>query len=195
MKIKIGINSKSINDAIKTFKKIKSQIPEMKDELLRECCIWVRERANMYLDLSGLNSGLISEIKDGWLMPEKKLDGRWVLSNFGSAYSVEFGIGIKGQGTYEGEKPFNYEYNVESRYKNSDGSWIFRIQDINKLDIMEQNVLPNSKTGEINYQEGRTIRTQGQQAVMFCYNAIIDLKNQKIAETLWEKIKKKYWGK
>ena len=195
MKIKIGINSKSINDAIKTFKKIKSQMPEMKDELLRECCIWVRERANMYLDLSGLNSGLISEIKDGWLMPEKKLDGRWVLSNFGRAYSVEFGIGIKGQGTYEGEKPFNYEYNVESRYKNSDGSWFFRIQDINKLDIMEQNVLPNSKTGEINYQEGRTIRTQGQQAVMFCYNAIIDLKNQKIAETLWEKIKKKYWGK
>ena len=195
MKIKLNIaNAKSIKSAITKLKNIKKQIQQMMDELLYECCVWVRERANQYLDISGLNSGFINEIKGGWQPITKKNGGSWLLSNYGRAYSVEFGIGIEGQGTYKGDTPPNYEYNIQSKYKDADGAWIFKVKDIKTLDIKQENVMPNAKTGEMVYEEGRSIRTQGQQAVMFCYNAIIDFKDQQIANALWKKIKQKYWG-
>lgn len=195
MKIQLNIsNSKSVKEALKQLKNIKKQIPKIIDELLYECCVWVRERANEYLNSSGLNAGFINEIKDGWQPITKQLGGSWLLTNYGRAYSVEFGIGIKGQGTYDGDIPPNYDYNIQTRYKSTDGSWIFKVKDINTLDIKQENVLPNTSTGDIAYETGRSIRTQGQQAVMFCYHAIVDFKDQQIANTLWEKVKKKYWG-
>lgn len=196
MNIKLNIGNKnSIKGVITKFKKIQKQIPKMKNELLYECCVWVRERANEYLNISGLNPGFINEIKEGWQPITKQLSGSWLLTNFGRAYSVEFGIGIKGEGTYEGSVPPNYEYNVKTRYKSSDdGSWIFKVDDINTLDIKQENVLVNKKTGELVYEEGKSIRTNGQKAVMFCYQAIVDFKDQQIANKLWEQIKEKYWG-
>ena len=194
MKIKVGLNQKSIKEAIERLKTAKKQLPKMIDELLYESCLWVKNRANFYLENSGLNSGFISELEQGWQPIEKKGEGHYVLTNYGRAYSVEFGIGKKGEGTYEGSVPTNYEYNVQSRYKNHDGSWIFRVDNIDTLDIKQENVLPRKNTGEIIYEEGKTIRTEGQEAVMFCYNAIVDIKDQQIAKTLWERIKIKYWG-
>lgn len=193
MKIQLNIaDTKSIKNAISSFSKIKKRLPKMIDSLLQQSCLWIKKRANSYLNSSGLNSGFISEIKHGWQEPTKQIDGSWILTNYGRGYSVEFGIGIKGEGTYDGDVPDNYKYNIRTGYKADDGSWVFKINDINTLDIKQDNVIPNSKTGEINYEEGRTIRTQGQQAIMFCYNSIIDFKTNKIANKLWEKIKGNY---
>ena len=114
-----------------------------------------------------------------------------MLKNSGRGYAVEFGIGVKGQGTYDGNVPYNYEYNVSSGYKNADGSWIFRVQDIDMLDIKQENVMPRLSTGEVVYEEDRTIRTQGQPAIMFCFNAIVDFKTNNIAKKLWDKVKKR----
>lgn len=189
--IKVELNLKSVKSAIRQIKNIKNKIPSMIDELLYECCVWIKNQANFHLEASGLNSGFITEIEQGWQPITKRLDGTFVLINRGRAYSVEFGIGIKGQGTYNGDVPPNYEYNVKSGYKHSDGSWIFRVEDIDMLDIKQENILPRKNTGELIYEEGRTIRTQGQPAVMFCFNAIVDFKSQNIAQKIWEKVKKR----
>lgn len=193
MNISLGLSAASIDDAIKKIDRAKKQLKAMNDEFLEQCCEWVKTRANLYLDLSGLNSGFINEIKRGWQTPTKQ-DGSYVLTNHGRGYSVEFGIGIIGQGSYEGDFPDGYEYNVDSTAKLSDGSWIFRVQNIETLDIKEENVMPRANTGEIVYEEGRTIRTKGQKAVMFCYHAIVDFCNEKAARSIWENIKKGYWG-
>ncbi len=194
MKIKVGLNQKSIKNAINALKTTQKQLSKMMDELLYESCLWLKNKANSYLESSGLNSGFIREIEEGWQPISKQVGGHYVLTNYGRAYSVEFGIGIKGQGTYDGNVPPDYDYNVKSSYKNSDGSWIFRVENIDTLDIKQENVLPRKNTGEIIYAEGRTIRTEGQEAVMFCYHAIVDFKDQEISKTIWEKIKIKYWG-
>jgi hypothetical protein len=189
--ITIELNPKSIRSAIKKLQNIRNKIPTMVDELLYESCVWIKNQANFYLENSGLNSGFITEIEQGWQPITKRMDGSFILTNRGRAYSVEFGIGIKGQGTYDGDVPPNYEYNVKTQYKNRDGSWIFRVEDIDTLDIKQENVMPRENTGEVVYEEGRTIRTQGQPAVMFCFNAIVDFKTQNIANKIWEKVKKK----
>lgn len=189
--ITIDLNPKSIKSAIKKLQNIKSKIPSMIDELLYECCDWIKNQANMHLENSGLNSGFITEIEQGWQPITKKLDGSFVLINRGRGYAVEFGIGMKGEGTYYGDVPPNYEYNIKTQYKNSDGSWIFRVEDIDMLDIKRENIMPRENTGELIYEEGRTVRTKGQPAVMFCFNAIVDFKTQKIAQKKWEKIKKR----
>lgn len=189
--ITIDLNPKSIKSAIKKLQNIKNKIPSMIDELLYECCVWIKNQANIHLENSGLNSGFITEVEQGWQPITKKLDGSFVLINRGRGYAVEFGIGIKGEGTYYGDVPPNYEYNIKTQYKNSDGSWIFRVEDIDMLDIKRENIMPRENTGELIYEEGRTVRTKGQPAVMFCFNAIVDFKTQKIAQKKWEKIKKR----
>ena len=189
--ITIDLNPKSIRSAIRQFENIKKKIPSMVDELLYESCFWIRNQANINLEASGLNRGFITEIEQGWQPITKRMDGTFLLSNHGRAYAVEFGIGIKGQGTYNGEVPPNYEYNVKTQYKNSEGSWIFRVEDIDMLDIKQEYVLPRKNTGEVIYEEGRTIRTEGQPAVMFLFNAIVDFKTQNVAEKIWEKVKKR----
>lgn len=194
MKINIKLNPKSIEKAIMQIKKAKSSISTMVDELMYKSCVWIRNEANSNLDKSGLNAGFISELKEGWQEPIKQPDGSYLLSNHGRAYSVEFGIGIKGENTYKGDLAPNYEYNVRTRYKNKDGSWIFRVEDINTLDIKQENVMPRSKTGEVIYEEGRTIQTQGQEAVMFLFNALVDFKTNKIANNLWKEIKERRIG-
>ncbi len=195
MTIDISLNTKSINDAVKRLKNVRKQLTgQMIDELLFKCCERIRELANANLELSGLNAGFIAELEDGWQPIAKQADGSYLLTNYGRAYSVEFGIGIKGKGSYLGEVPPQYEYNIQTKYKKPDGSWIFNIEDIDTLDITKENVLPNKVTGEINYEENRSIRTDGQRAVMFCYNAIMDFIDRHHAEQIWEQITAKYWG-
>lgn len=190
-RINLWLNLKSIRSARAEFENLKRQIQSMVDELLYKSCVWIRNKANENLKISGLNSGFITEIEQGWQPITKLIDGSFLLSNHGRGYAVEFGIGIKGQGTYNGDVPPNYEYNVKTRYKNSDGSWIFRVEDISTLDIKQENVLPRKSTGELIYEEGRTIRTEGQPAVMFLFNAILDFKTQNIAKKIWEEVKKR----
>lgn len=189
--ITVELNSKSIKKAIKQIQNIQKKIPNLIDELLYESCVWIRNQANIYLEASGLNAGFIYEIEQGWQPITKRLDGSFLLTNRGRGYAVEFGIGIKGQGTYNGEVPPQYEYNINTQYKNDDGSWIFKVEDIDMLDIKRENVLPRKNTGEVIYEEGRTIRTDGQPAIMFCFNAIVDFKTNNIAKYIWEKIKKR----
>lgn len=189
MRIEFSLDIDSIKEAKKKLQEYKTDtLSTLTDALIRSSCIWIIDRSNAYLELSGMNRGIIEEIYSGWREPKKIRKNQYLLQNYGRGYSVEFGIGVRGEDTYKGVVPNNYEYNVDSGKKLSDGSWIFRVDDITTLDIMEKNVLPN-KNGEVNYKEGKTIKTQGQQAIMFVYNAINDFVNDRIAIKLWKHIK------
>ena len=191
MNLTIELSSKSIQRAIDELNK-KKNINNLIDILLERCCLWIKSRAMVRLLSSDLNDGVIGEIEKGWQLPVKTGKHKYTITNHGRAYAIEFGIGIKGEGTYLGDTPPNYEYNVQTKYKKADGSWIFKVDDIDTLDIMKKNVMPRP-SGEVVYEEGRTIRTQGQDAMMFLYNAIIDFKNEKIASSLWHNILKEYF--
>jgi hypothetical protein len=191
MRIEFSLDIDSIKEAKKKLQEYKTKtLPTLTDALIRASCIWIIDRSNAYLELSGMNRGIIDEIYNGWREPKKLRKNQYLLQNYGRGYSVEFGIGVCGEDTYKGDVPSNYEYNVDSGKKLADGSWIFRVEDIGTLDIMQENVLPNKK-GEVNYEEGKTIKTQGQQAIMFVYNAINDFVNDKVAIKIWKQIKER----
>ena len=192
MKIPISLNSKSLQEAIKILEELKSKIPQMKEELLQRTCLAIMQRANENLSNSDLNYGFINEIRSGWKPVERQNDGTYLIRNYGRAYSAEFGIGIVGEGSYKGDVPSAYEYNMETRYKNSDGSWAFRVTNINTLDITDENVMERVYTGEKVYEEGRTIMTQGQKAVMFLFNAVMDFIQKKEAQQIWQDIKERH---
>ena len=105
------------------------------------------------------------------------------------AVYVEFGVGIVGaskkhpKATIEG-----YEYNVKSTSKLPDDSWMFSTT-IEDLDLPQKDVYAyNGKNNEL------VIETKGTPATMFVYQSIIDFKDRRLAQAIWQNIKAKYWG-
>lgn len=201
MKLRIDISKpNTIKKAIKALETFqKTILDKMVDELLYESCEAIKDLANERLGASDLNSGLISEIRQGWEPPIKLDKNKYLLRNVGRGYMIEFGVGAVGEGTYNTvlpnvQLPINYEYNIPTQYKNIDGSWIFKVKDLSTLDIKEEYVMPRPN-GDVIYQEDKTIRTKGQPATMFLYNAILDFHEKGEAKRIWENIRNKYLGK
>lgn len=191
MRIEFSLDIDSIKKAKKQIREYSTKtLSQLTDVFIYAACIRIINMAHTNLLRSGMNKGIVEEIYNGWKEPKRVRKNYYLLSNYGRGYSVEFGIGVRGEGTYEGDLPSNYEYNVDSGKKLADGSWIFRVEDIGTLDIMEKNVLPD-KNGEINYEEGRAIKTQGQEAIMFVYNAINDFVTNNVASKIWKQIKER----
>lgn len=182
MDINIDVfDSKSVEKAIKQLNKVKAAYPRMVKKLLRWSCEWIKARAISYLLASDLGEDVIVEVQNDFHIEVNETNA--ILRNGeGRGYLVEFGIGIKGQGTYDGVVPPNYEYNVRTKYKNANGEWIFKTNDWS-IDISPKDII--SKTTS-------TVKTAGGEGVMFMYNSIVDFRNQKIAEQLWKQICKEY---
>jgi hypothetical protein len=191
MKINIELNKKSINEAIKALKKQKKVFAEQAiPEFMLRSAEWIKQRANEILNGSDIGVQIVQTITSSWHI-EVISKSHIVLYNMSwkSAY-VEFGVGIVGQSTpHPNASQTNYEYNVDSPYKYSNGGWEFSVADKSELDI------PNEAIIEQNYSSvyGLTIYTKGTQGVWYLFNALEDFKLRE-EKHLWEEIKKKYWS-
>lgn len=186
MDISVNIlDLKSLENAIKKLKKYKESYEEMKTELLRRSCNWVRARALSHLGASGISPFVARDIDDSANIIVDKGVARLVYGD--KAVWVEFGVGIEGKGTYKGEVDPRYEYNKESDYKLIDGGWVFET-DIEYLDMPQDAIVSSMRKSS-----GHTkILTRGTKGAMFLYNSIVDYMAQNIAEKLWKEILKEY---
>ena len=200
MKIKIDIsNPNSVKRAIQALERAKATLlDKVVEELAKECSNAIIERANerLYTD-SQIGSGLILEIQASWVLDRVK-NGSYVLRNVcDKAVYVEFGVGVVGeQDPHPNASSARYKYNMQEsgvNHKLKDGSWIFRVQNIDLIDIGEKYVMARPN-GEKYYESGRTVRTQGQPATMYLYNAIFDFIESAEPQKIWSRVSQKYFG-
>ena len=201
MEIKIDLsNPNSVKRAIQALQRAKTTLlDKVVEELANECANAIRERANERLyDDADIGIELKQEIAGGWVFSGS--GGKYILSNLSdkSVY-VEFGVGVTGKENPHPNAPHaksgGYKYDMTGKprnYKLEDRSWIFRVNDIDLVDIGEQYVMTRPN-GEKFYESGKTIRTKGQPAIMYLYNGIMDFM-EKDAQDIWSKISLKYFG-
>ena len=90
MKLKVALNSKSINALISQLNEIKTTIlPNMIEYFLTRCCEEIKIKANKNLETSGLGADVISEIQGQWSISVK---GKKALlrNGEGRGYTVDF---------------------------------------------------------------------------------------------------------
>lgn len=190
MRIDISLDTKSIKSSIKRLKKIQQNYPKMIYELLEKSAEWIKQKANDNLLKSGIGENVIKEIQNGW-QEIKPIGNTVILTNSGRGYMIEFGVGVLGENTYQGDLPLTYEYNVMTEYKMDDGSWVFTPinnkteYSLADIDIRPENIIDRE-------EHLHSVKTQGNQATMFLHQAVMDFRSKNIAQEIFAKIWEKY---
>lgn len=196
MKIPIDLSKpKTVLKAIQALKRAENTlVNKVVEEMAKECYEAIKERANKNLSLveTGIGAGLIADIKAGWDFI--KVKDKYVMFNrHDKAHYIEFGVGATAQqDPHPNATQATYEYDIPGK-KLTDRSWIFRIVDMNTVDIGEQYVMTRPN-GEKIYQKGKTVRTKGQPATMYLYNAFISFVESEEPQKIWSKVSLKYFG-
>ena len=194
MKIPIDLSKpKTVLKAIQALKRAENTlVNKVVEEMAKECSNAILERANLNLSWSDVGSNLILQIQAGWVFGKSK--NGYTLSNIADkAVYVEFGVGATAQeNPHPNADNARYDYNMPGK-KLKDRSWIFRVDNIDLVDIGEQYVMARPN-GEKFYETGRTIRTKGQPATMYFYNALADFVESDEPQKIWSKVSLKYFG-
>lgn len=115
-RITISLNDKkSLKNAIDELERMKKVAKQINDEFLKRCLVWIKERADFYLDRRVGKYKGTAEISKSWII-EKVDKNRWRLRNVNpvGAY-VEFGTGLIGEQNPHGKaNELGYEYDVNN---------------------------------------------------------------------------------
>lgn len=182
--IKINLDVKSINKAIKQVeeiqRKLKEQVPSL---FIDKALTWIKDRANFYLSTLPMDSEITGDIQESWTIERVTNNLKRLVNSSRKAVFVEFGVGIVGQ---QQEHPQatkeNYEYNIPTRYKHSDGKWVFSAKHKQyAIDLNEGyfQLLERENSGKI------VAITKGSPANLYLYNAGMDLLNTGAYQQLW----------
>lgn len=177
----------SIRSAINQLQTVKQSImPRMIRTFLIRSCEKVKELANKRVAYADIGENVKKEIQTGWEEIEVLGNSAILRNTAEKAVYVEFGVGTKAkENPHPNQSVASYQYDVDSKYKLNDRSWIFKIDDESNLDISLNNVLSRREN---------TIRTQGQVGYMFLFNAIEDFRTNNFAKQIWDNVKKEYLG-
>lgn len=177
--IKINFDKKSIQNAIKQVNAAKKKLSsEVIMVFLKKCAIWVRNRADEYLDQIDIGGNIIVEIKNSWSEPQEIAKNAVKLVNTtNKSVFVEFGVGMVGQ--FDPHPNANntnppYQYNEKDHYK---GIWNFKIDDENSVDL---------RVGYYDIDDNNWVTTQGSPANLYLYNSLMDLISERAYKTLWQ---------
>jgi hypothetical protein len=202
MKINVELSPKSIQEAIKKLQFAKKQMKgNMMKDFLEDVCMWIINRANMYLDNSDIGEFVKADIKNGWEY-EFTDDGAKLINRTEKSVFVEFGVGVIGEtDPHPNASAEGYEYNVQSESKSADGSWSF-FANTNELDLPTNALLSHNWYNDMRGRGGESgkrlfVMTKGTQGVMYAYNAIVDARNDlqnpngELAQK-WKALEEKY---
>ena len=199
MRIEVGLNKKSIKNAIKQLNAIKKTVPTMQQEFILSVAHWVTNKANEYIDLSDIGYLVKDEIKGGWEY-EFTANGVKIVNRTQKSVFVEFGVGIVGQSqAHPNATQEGYEYNQESPYKTEDGTWYFWTNS-NELDLPLSAMTDIRGYDDHRGKKGKRIifGTRGAKGVWYAYNAIVDAQMELAKANggeigkMWEDIKARY---
>lgn len=182
--IKINLDVKSINNAIKQIeeiqRKLKEQVPSL---FIDKALTWIKDRANFYLTNLPMDSEVTGDIQSSWTIERVSNNVKRLVNSSKKAVFVEFGVGSVGQ-----QQPHplanneNYEYNKPTRYKSQDGTWVFDAKHKQYAIDLNQgyfSLFEKDNTGRV------TAITKGSPANLYLYNAGMDLLNTGIYQQLW----------
>lgn len=209
MKIRIGLNPKSIEDAIKKLNGVKKKLRkgEPLKELFEEIYSFFIARATFYLYQWDIGMEIKESIKESWKCEITK-NSLKIINDRSRAVFVEFGVGIVGESSpHPNAQSAGYEYNVQSKGygynppsfgKQADGTWGFTIERLSGLDLPKSavSILPAEIFGS-NDVLGYHIESRGTKGAMYAYNALMDVavdlqdRNGTIA-TAWKRILRRY---
>ena len=194
MKITVGLNQKSVKNAINALKNAKKQLQgEMMQDFLTECCLWFINRANQHLDKSDIGKNVIDDIKSHWSYVVTKNKAK-IINDSDKAVYVEFGTGQVGN---EIKHPladklgYNYDVPTPSKFTSKDGGhyWIYCVDG-------EEDIDQHPNPDMLKYSKGGMFMiTRGSWGEMYAYNTLVDMQIEtRVVKGLWQKIKEKYWG-
>jgi hypothetical protein len=196
MEIKLSLNTKSIDKAIKKLEREKKRLENvMISEFLEECGLWFINRANLHLSQSDIGKEIVYDIQSNWTLPTVVKSGNtytMVVENYSDkAVFVEFGVGLVGsQIPHPQASKENYIYD-KNGYGNStaNGYWVYYLDDLEEVDMHKGYQYKDSKYG------GYWIITKGSWRDMYAYNTLMDMTTEgKVLKGLWTKVKQKYWS-
>lgn len=211
MEIKLSLNTKSIDRAIKQLEKEKKRLENvMVKEFLLECGLWFIDRANFHLSQSDIGKNVIKDIQSNWAYPKFSKSGSaytMVVENYSDkAVFVEFGVGLVGsQIPHPQASKENYIYD-KNGYGNStaNGYWVYLVDNLDNVDMHEGYIVrpTNASNHTVSLTEqgvsasgGYWIITKGSWRDMYAYNALMDMTTEgKVLKGLWTKVKQKYWS-
>ena len=190
MKIKISLNKKNIDEALKKVKKLENQINVMVAEFYKACYNYFVNKANYYLSIADIGQVTKGEIQNSWHFV-KTTSGAKFINTAQRAVFVEFGVGIVGErNKHPNADNTFYLYNVESASKQAydyTGAWSFETSK-DELDIPTNAIDYSLPTDD----GGIWVRTYGTNGVWYAFKALEDLKLA--YKELWKQIKIKYLG-
>lgn len=191
MRINIDLSKKSIEKAIKQIKAVQKKVQkDLPRVFLQKCVEWIKAEANNNLSRIPMDYEITSFIQKNWVV-SPVVGNKITLSNTAQyeagkniAVFVEFGVGSVGQSkSHDMADEANYEYNVPSRYKQSDGKWTFNAHhqqyaiDLNKGYYY---IYQRENSGQI------TAVTKGSPANMYLFKAMKAFETSGIYQKLWE---------
>lgn len=188
--ITVKLNSKSIKEAIKALNQEKKTLQEEAiPEFMTSAALWIINRANEILRDADIGDKIKRSISLSWRTKWVNPRHLVLYNKYWKSPYVEFGVGLIGEYLpHPSASQTNWEYNIETKYKDAEGGWAFTISDMSELDLPQDAI-----DGQDYVEDEMLIYTQGTQGVWYLFNAVEDFKSRK-AQSLWESIKRKYWG-
>ena len=179
MKINIGYSTKSIDEALKQIEEYQKRLNNLIPSFLRNCAQKVQDIASEKLRLVGLGANIEAEILANWHIDDSDKT-RVILENTSQKASyVEFGVGQVGA---ENPHPVSgeqaYQYNMSSPHKwnnpySGETQWYISFHSMEDIDLAETYYEPLTEPKYVNRRH-KYIRTSGQSATMFLFNAMQD---------------------
>lgn len=182
MKINVGYSVKSIDKALKQIEEYCKGLKTITKTFFQRCADKIVQLANERLNTIGLDYGIVAEIKNGW-QPIRKEGESYILENTAdrSVY-IEFGVGQVAESDPHPEAGKDgYLYNKPSKYKKFDFGegktvWWFKAPK-SGIDIVDDD---RYRLDSMRTSKGIIIKTAGQPAYMYAFNAVQDFIDQEL---------------
>lgn len=198
MKIPVGYTEKAIDKAIKQVEEYRKRFQNLIPDFFERCAEKIISLANDRLSTVQISPTILDGIRNGW--QTKKLDDKhFVLENTSdkSVY-IEFGVGQVGaENPHELAGKEGYEYNVSNTKsgKNTKWSnpysgetqWYISFRSLDDIDIADTYYEPLTEP-KYARRSRKYIRTSGQPATMFAFNAVQDFMDNKMYEPIWKEL-------
>ena len=187
MIIEIDWSPKSIDKALKEIQQYQKRLNALMPTFFEQCADRIARLANERLNYVGLEYGVVAEIKNGWRYDK---NNRILENTSDKAVYVEFGVGqVGGEERHPAAQETCYQYNVPSKYKRWDMAtgqtvWWFSAP-IGSTDIIntDEYRLDSFRGGK-----GIVIKTAGQPATMFLFNAVQDFIDGEMYKPIWQEL-------
>lgn len=182
--INISLDAKSFEGAIKQvnsiYKKMVTKVPSV---FIDKSLEWVKNRANRYLSEIEMDGEIISDIQGSWDIEKVSKNVKRLVNTSRKAVFVEFGVGRIGkENPHPQSYEENYEYDKPTRYKHSDGRWVFDARHKQyAIDLNEGyfGIYQRENSGKI------VAITKGSPANLYLYNAMMDFISEGAYKMLW----------